>query len=58
MIDTTEPRPSHFIKFKNYSTWPIPRSDYFVRIMEKNRNWKRLLIQIDLEMDEVLMESP
>lgn len=44
VIDTVEPKPSYFTHFKDYQTWPIPRSEYFSRIMSKNRNWKRLLI--------------
>jgi hypothetical protein len=43
VIDTVEPKPINFRKFKDHKTWPIPRSPHFVPIMSRNRNWEAFL---------------
>ena len=58
VIDTVEPKPINFRKFKDHKTWPIPRSPHFVPIMSRNRNWEAFLCKIECELDEVFMMTP
>ena len=43
VVDTVEPKPHYFKKFKDFKSWPIPRSAYFNELKIANKNWKRLL---------------
>ena len=43
VIDTVEPKPTNFMKFKDHKTWPIPRSPHFDPIMSRNRSWEAFL---------------